>query len=97
MKKKYSELRTCYIMLLLDGGSGLLKVFLLRFFNIRILSNVRTPLHDQMRKVRGWSNTQVVFRFATIQLIISIITIYLIMLHKSSVTLIKLLIYKSVL
>lgn len=66
-------------VLIMDGGLGLLKVFLLRFFKIRILKNIRTPLHDQARKVSGWSNTQTVFRFAIIQLVISIAVIYMVM------------------
>ncbi|NLP35522.1 MAG: phospho-N-acetylmuramoyl-pentapeptide-transferase [Clostridiales bacterium] len=64
-------------MLILDGGLGLVKVFLLRFLKIRILTKVRTPLHDHVRKIWGWSNTQVVFRFATIQLLISIAVVYM--------------------
>ena len=68
------------IVLILDGGLGLIKVTLLRFFKIHILKNIRTPLHDQVRKVNGWSNTQTVYRFAIIQIIISTITIYLILI-----------------
>ncbi len=64
------------IVLILDGGLGLLKVALLRFLKIRILKNTRCPLHDQARKVKGWSNTQVVMRFATIQIIVSLITVW---------------------
>ena len=64
------------LVLILDGGLGLLKVFLLRFLKIRILKNVRTPLHDQVRKVWGWSNTQTVFRFAIIQIIVAAAVIY---------------------
>ena len=56
------------IVMILDGGLGLVKVALLRFLKIKILVNVRCPLHDQARKVMEWSNTQVVFRFAIIQL-----------------------------
>ena len=67
-------------MLIIDGGLGLVKVFLLRFLKIHILKNTRTPLHDQVRKVNGWSNTQTVFRFAIIQLIVSLATIYLLIL-----------------
>ena len=65
-------------VLILDGGLGLIKVFLLRFLKIHILKNTRTPLHDQVRKVDGWSNTQTVFRFAIIQIIISVAEIYMI-------------------
>lgn len=66
------------IVLILDGGLGLIKVFLLRFLKIHILKNIRTPLHDQVRKVGGWSNTQTVFRFAIIQIVVSLATIYMI-------------------
>lgn len=64
------------IVLILDGGLGLLKVALLRFLKIRILKNTRCPLHDQARKVKGWSNTQVVMRFATIQIMVSLVTVW---------------------
>lgn len=64
------------LVLILDGGLGLVKVFLLRFLKIRILKNVRTPLHDHVRKVWNWSNTQTVFRFAIIQIILSVAVIY---------------------
>jgi phospho-N-acetylmuramoyl-pentapeptide-transferase len=67
------------LVLILDGGLGLLKVSLLRFLKIKILVNTRTPLHDHVRKVMGWSNTQTVFRFAIIQIMISAITIYLVL------------------
>ncbi len=65
-------------MLIIDGGLGLVKVALLKFFKIRILKNVRTPIHDQVRKVMGWSNTQAVFRFAIIQGIIGVVVLYLV-------------------
>lgn len=64
------------LVLILDGGLGLVKVALLRFCKIRVLKNVRTPLHDHVRKVWNWSNTQTVFRFAIIQIILSIAVIY---------------------
>lgn len=64
------------LVLILDGGLGLLKVFLLRFFKIRILKNVRTPLHDHVRKVWDWSNTQTVYRFAIIQIILAVAVVY---------------------
>lgn len=64
------------LVLILDGGLGLLKVSLLRFCKIRILKNVRTPLHDHVRKVWDWSNTQTVFRFAIIQIILGVAVVY---------------------
>ncbi len=68
------------IVIILDGGLGLLKVSLIRLFKIYILKNTRTPLHDHVRKVKGWSNTQTVFRFAIIQIVVSMATVYMILL-----------------
>ena len=64
------------IVLILDGGLGILKVSLIRFCKIHILKNVRTPLHDHVRKVWMWSNTQTVFRFAIIQIIFAAAVLY---------------------
>lgn len=64
------------LVLILDGGLGLIKVALLRFLKIHILKNTRTPLHDHVRKVWGWSNTQCVYRFAIIQIILAVATVY---------------------
>lgn len=68
-------------MLIIDGGLGLIKVSLLRFLKIHILKNTTTPIHDHVRKKLEWSNAQVVFRFAIIQLIISLGTAYMIMIR----------------
>jgi phospho-N-acetylmuramoyl-pentapeptide-transferase len=54
-------------VVLVNGGTGLLKVALLRFFRIPIFRGVRYPLHDHMRKDLGWSNTQVLVRFMLLQ------------------------------
>ena len=64
------------LVIVLDGGLGLIKVALLRFLKIHILKNTTTPLHDHVRKKLEWSNAQVVFRFAIIQLIVSLAAIY---------------------
>lgn len=60
------------VVIILDGGMGLLKVTLIRFFKIHILTNIRTPLHDHVRKTMNWSNTQTVVRFAIIQIVVSV-------------------------
>lgn len=65
------------LIIILDGGLGLIKIFMLRFLKIRVLKNVRTPLHDHIRMAWGWSSTQVVYRLAIIQCIISVVVIYL--------------------
>lgn len=64
------------LVMILDGGLGLLKVALLRFLKIRILTKVRTPLHDHVRKNWDWSNTQTVFRFAIVQIILAAAVIF---------------------
>lgn len=66
----------CAIVFIIDGGLGLVKVSLLRFFKIKILKNVRTPIHDHVRKNKGWSDTQTVFRFIIVQIMVSFILIY---------------------
>lgn len=68
------------IVLILDGGLGLVKVALLRFLKIHILKNTRTPLHDHVRKEKNWSNTHTVFRFVIIQIVFSIVAVYLVIL-----------------
>ena len=67
-------------VLIVDGGLGLIKVALLRFLKIHIFKNTTMPLHDHVRKTIGWSNTQTVFRFAIIQIVISIATVYLLLI-----------------
>lgn len=67
-------------VLIMDGGLGLIKVFLLRFLKIHILTHVRTPLHDHVRNRLKWSNTQTVSRFAIIQIVISVAVVYLLLM-----------------
>ena len=69
------------IVFILDGGLGLLKVGLIRVFHIHILKNIRTPLHDHVRKTLGWSNTQTVFRYAIIQIVVSMSVVYLLLIQ----------------
>lgn len=61
------------LVLIIDGGLGLVKIFLLRFLKIRILKNTLTPIHDHVRKNKDWSDTQVVFRFTIIQMICAVV------------------------
>ncbi len=66
------------LVLFLDGGLGLLKVTLIRVCKIHIMKNIRTPLHDHVRKNKEWSNTQCVFRFAILQILLVVTVIALI-------------------
>lgn len=65
------------VILIVNGGIGLIKVSLLRFCKIKILKNTITPIHDHVRKNLGWSNTQTVFKFAIIQIMISFAVVWL--------------------
>ena len=66
-------------MLCLDGLLGIIKVSLIRFLKMKnAFKNIRTPLHDHFRKNKGWSNTQVIYRFCMIQAVISAVTLILI-------------------
>ena len=63
-------------MLCLDGLLGIVKVSLIRFLKMKnAFKNIRTPLHDHFRKNKGWSNTQVIFRFCMIQALISAVAV----------------------
>ncbi len=64
-------------VLFLDGFLGIVKVSLARFLKIRIMKNIRTPLHDHFRKNKGWSNGQTVMRFAIVQTVISLVLLLL--------------------
>lgn len=59
-------------IIFVNGGVGLLKVALKRFFHISIFETVRFPLHDHMRKNKGWAPTQVLIKFMIIQLLITV-------------------------
>lgn len=63
-------------MLILDGGLGLIKVSFMRFLKVKLLTSIRTPIHDHVRKNKDWSDAQVVFRFAIIQIVIGLGVIY---------------------
>lgn len=72
-------------IVLANGGTGLLKVALLRLFRragyaanahsghriMRLLHRVRFPLHDHCRRNLGWSNAQVLMRFALLQALVT--------------------------
>ncbi len=60
-------------VMIVDGGIGLVKVFLLRFLKIAILKNTRTPLHDHVRLKYKWSDSQVVIRFVILQILLAVI------------------------
>lgn len=61
------------IVIILDGGLGLLKLSFRRFLKIKnFMEGIRTPLHDHTRKNKGWSDTQVVIRFTILQIIVNL-------------------------
>lgn len=66
------------LVLILDGGLGILKISLKRFLHIWILKNTRTPLHDHARKNHDWSDAQVVLRFAILQALASAVLLLLV-------------------
>lgn len=60
-------------VLLVNGGTGLVKVALLRFLKFSLFKTIRFPLHDHVRHNKGWSNTQVLVRFSLIQVMLVIV------------------------
>ncbi|MDE5737529.1 MAG: phospho-N-acetylmuramoyl-pentapeptide-transferase [Oscillospiraceae bacterium] len=62
----------CALLLILDGGLGLVKLTILRVTKSKnFMKNIRTPIHDHARKNKHWSDTQVVIRFVLIQILLS--------------------------
>lgn len=57
-------------ILLINGGTGLVKVALKRFLNIHIFKTVRFPLHDHMKENYNWSPTQIMMKFLILQMVI---------------------------
>lgn len=65
-------------VLIIDGGLGLVKLTVRRVLKKKdFMEGIRTPIHDHMRKNKGWSDTQVVIRFSIIQVIIGYLAICL--------------------
>ena len=64
------------VVILLDGGLGLLKLAVMRAFRSKtFMARLRTPIHDEARKNRHWSDTQTVFRFVIVQLVCALVGI----------------------
>ncbi len=59
-------------IIFVNGGMGLLKVVLIRFFKIQVFRTIRFPLHDHMRHNHHWSPTQVLIKFMIMQVLITI-------------------------
>ncbi len=66
------------LVFILDGGLGLVKVFIMRFLKIPFLKNIRFPLHDQLRKNMGWKDVPVVLLMIGCQIALSLITALLV-------------------
>ena len=59
------------LVFIVDGSLGILKISLKRFLHISILKHTLTPMHDHVRKQRGWSDEQVVVRWLIMQCVAS--------------------------
>lgn len=59
-------------IIFVNGGLGLLKVFIMRFFKIKVFTGIRFPLHDHMRHNHNWSPTQVLLKFLIMQILITL-------------------------
>lgn len=63
-------------MVCLDGLLGIAKVSIIRFLHINVMKKIRTPLHDHFRKNMGWSNSQVIYRYVILQVVLSAVTLF---------------------
>ncbi|MBE6837113.1 MAG: phospho-N-acetylmuramoyl-pentapeptide-transferase [Ruminococcus sp.] len=63
----------CALIIIIDGGLGLVKLSAIRYLKWKkFMANVRTPIHDHMRKNKKWSDTQTVFRLCILQIIVTV-------------------------
>ena len=70
------------LVFILDGGLGLVKVFIMRFFKIPFLKNIRFPLHDELRKNKGWKDVPVVLFMIACQIVVSVLTAVILLVVK---------------
>ena len=64
------------LMLIIDGGASLVKISCIKFLRMKnFMKNIRTPIHDHLKKNAGWSPTHIVFRLAIIQAVVSLATV----------------------
>lgn len=69
----------CALVLIIDGGLGLVKLSAIRYLKMKnFMKNVRTPIHDHLRKNNKWSDTQTVFRLVILQSVVSVAFIALV-------------------
>lgn len=66
------------LVFIADGSLGILKISLKRFLHIWILKNTLTPLHDHVRKRKGWSDEQVIMRWVILQCLASAVLLALV-------------------
>lgn len=66
------------LVFVVDGSLGILKISLKRFLHIWILKNTLTPIHDHVRKRKGWSDEQVVMRWLILQCVASAVLLVLV-------------------
>ena len=58
-------------IIMVNGGLGLVKLFVMRVFKIPFLSTIRFPLHDHFRHNFDWSPTQVLLKFVILQVLVA--------------------------
>ncbi|MBR1752290.1 MAG: phospho-N-acetylmuramoyl-pentapeptide-transferase [Ruminococcus sp.] len=64
-------------MLIMDGGAGLIKLSFIRYLRLKnFMKDIRTPIHDHMRKNLEWQDTEVVFRFTLAQAFLTLLAVY---------------------
>lgn len=64
------------LVIIIDGGLGLLKLVLVRAFKRPMLTQITTPVHDHFRKNYNWPDNKVVIRFGIIQAVINACVVF---------------------
>jgi len=72
-----SFLFICFVFIV-DGGAGIVKISMKRFFGISIMTKIKTPIHDHFRdsgkngedNSKKWKNQTVTVRFSLVSIIL---------------------------
>lgn len=66
-------------VIIIDGGASLIKLSVRRYLGRKhFMQNIRTPLHDHVRKSLSWSDAKTVARFLVLQAGVIVFTLLLI-------------------
>lgn len=68
------------LVYIIDGGTGLVKVFLKRFLHINFMMSIVCPIHDHLRKQKGLANVTTVYVMIISEAICAVVALLIMLL-----------------